>query len=52
MAKKLTIIKDIDTICKSQLRHVAFHLIKRNEAIVTEVRLFCLERRELAEKAD
>ncbi|USN96889.1 MAG: 50S ribosomal protein L25 [Candidatus Nomurabacteria bacterium] len=36
--KKLAIIKDIDIDpVKHQVRHVAFHTIKQNEAIVTEV---------------
>jgi len=36
--KKLAIIKDIDIDpVKHQLRHVAFHTIKQNEKIVTEV---------------
>lgn len=51
--KHLAIIKDIDTDpAKSQLRHVAFHLIKRNEAIVTEVPIVLSGKGEsLAEKA-
>ena len=36
--KKLAIIKDVDIDpVKHQVRHVAFHTIKQNEAIVTEV---------------